>query len=103
MVGDQVDGVAGEMLAGRVPEPAFWSGSEDPNRAMGTMQVPEQQRGSAQPAGERGPASAPGPLKGPPQMPAQVPEQPVEGALWLEVDLPQALELLWHLHGHRLL
>lgn len=41
MVGDQVDGVAGEMLAGRVPEPAFWSGSEDPDRAVGAVQVPE--------------------------------------------------------------
>lgn len=41
MVGDQVDGVAGEMLGGRVPEPAFWSGSEDPDRAVGAVQVPE--------------------------------------------------------------
>ncbi|KAI5213392.1 Zinc Finger Zz-Type And Ef-Hand Domain-Containing Protein 1 [Manis pentadactyla] len=27
-------------------------------------------------------------------------EQPVEEALWLEVGLPQALELPWLLHGH---
>lgn len=47
--------------------------------------------------------SASGPLKGSLRMPAPVPEQPVEGALWLEVDLPQVLELPWLLHGHQLL
>lgn len=103
MAGDQVDRVAGEVLGGRVPEPAFWSGSEDPDRAVGAVQVPEQQRGSTPPAEERGPVSASGPLKGPLRMPAPVPEQPVEGALWLEVDLPQVLELPWLLHGHQLL
>lgn len=100
MVGGQVDREAGEVLGGRVPEPAFWSGSEDPDRAVGAVQVPEQQRGSAPPAEEQGPASAPGPLKGPLQMQAPALEQPVEEALWLEVGLPQALELPWLLHGH---